>query len=399
MGLKNHRRLWILNIALMINLYGVFEYQKANAGSASSINSDFHYLPEAALDFQIMSKSIDPINSVDTPKIRGVSESYPDKHADKHPETLKPSHITPSSFTTGCTIDVLPNDAEDLLARLTNSEAGCTLRLSGVYRIDDTIIVNHTLTAGSSTIASDFDNIWNRPQRLTESGLALYTCTYAENPLDGEKLSGLLPAAVLVIESGIISVSSQGGLRNLGIYDNRPAPVTETPVLYLSEPPEHQVTGMFQEVLFNRSYPLVSDITENHPYWNNVEPADPIGNMVRNIVRGALTRVGVGGSRGSRSLSSGTARWNSNDKGDDDPNREKKPSAGTNAYKGWERKTVWRDRLRLALRFTAAISAGILIGNFWGLITTRNDDAIFRIRNDLDNARRRIQALEKERKK
>ena len=241
------------------------------------------------------------------------------------------------------------------------------------------------LTADRFTIASDFDNIWNRPQRLTESGLGIYTCTYTADPLDCAKLSGLLPAAVLVIESGIISVSSQGGLRNLGIYDNRPAPFTETPVLYLSEPPEHQVTGMFQGVLFNRSYPLVSDITENHPYWNNAELADPLGITSRSMARSIL--ASVSGSHRSRAISSGTVRRNRNDKGDDDPNRGKKPSVGTDAYEGWER---FRD---YGLRIAAGTSLGFLAFS-GGMFLTRHDNTIHHIGYDLYAVSRRIRALE-----
>ena len=77
------------------------------------------------------------------------------------------------------------------------------------------------------------------------------------------------PAAVFIIRQGSISFADEGGLQQIGIIDAREWPDNGLPALVSESVSPESLS--FNRVFFKGQYPLVSDIDDNHPYWNNNE--------------------------------------------------------------------------------------------------------------------------------
>ena len=205
-----------------------------------------------------------------------------------------------------CFVEVLPGDTQGLLEAMASTEKGCVLQLQGEYVFSTSPpTISHRLQAAAPDIDQKGDALWYLPAFYEEDDPGIFTDSVW--PEAAPAVTGAQPAATLVIERGVISLDAEGELHNIGIIDKRPEASTGLPALMLTQPSAKPVHERLHPIFFDHPYPLVSDISDDHPYWNHEEAADQAGNTARTGVRylsslmgGSLRRAGPGktGSRG-----------------------------------------------------------------------------------------------------
>ena len=202
-----------------------------------------------------------------------------------------------------CFVKVLPDDSEDLSNKLASTSSGCTLQLQGHYDFTHAPpVINHVLTASLPEKGQDVNTLWYTPDTYREEALAVYPADYSNKVMP---LQHIQPAATLSIENGTLRLGSQGKLHNIGIVDKRPEPENTMPIITLEEPLD-DVHSLFNNLFFDHGHPVVTDIVDDHPYWNNNELADPLSSIARGAA-GSLPRrstasawKGIRGSMGGR---------------------------------------------------------------------------------------------------
>ena len=194
-----------------------------------------------------------------------------------------------------CLLSVASGDTEHLRLTLANAPDNCRLKLAGTYELDGPLYVNRPLTAPApERQASD----WFQPDTLVESQLGLHVLCSAE---DGEMFcpgqQAGSPEAVIIVKQGSIHFTGEGGLHGVGIIDARHWPESNVPVLQISGDTAAENLS-FNKVFFKGQYPLVSDIDDSHPYWNNHELADTGGSVARAAGRVFVWSRAGGGTAG-----------------------------------------------------------------------------------------------------
>ena len=203
------------------------------------------------------------------------------------------------ALTDQCLLSVASGNIENLRLTLANAPDGCRLKLTGTYELDGPLYVNRPLTALTpERKASD----WFLPDTLVESQLGLYALCSAENGemfCPGQQAGS--PGAVIIIKQGSIHFTGEGGLHGVGIIDARNWPENSIPALQIPEGTA-AASLSFNQVFLKGHYPLVSDIDDSHPYWNNHELADTGGSTARAAGRVFLWSRAGGGAAGRSNI-------------------------------------------------------------------------------------------------
>ena len=206
-----------------------------------------------------------------------------------------------------CRVNVLPGDSQNLLEAMANSGKGCVLQLTGEYVFStEPPTITHRLQASPPVRQQQESTLWYSPAVYMEDNLSIFTgpAHHEETPV----LRDTQPAATLVIGQGTVTLDTGGELYHIGIVDKRPEASTGSPVLTLARPSEKPVNERLNSVLFDHHYPLVSDITNDHPYWRHEEAADQIGGAVRRAAGYFATSARNTGGRWNSGHSGGLRR-------------------------------------------------------------------------------------------
>ena len=206
-----------------------------------------------------------------------------------------------------CLIDVLPSNPQNLLETMANAGKGCVLRLKGEYVFSgQPPVISHQLLSSPPDRRQKGDTLWYAPVLYEEDGHNIDTpLTPPEN---FRAVRDIQPTATLVIEQGAIILDTEGELHNIGIVDKRPTSGTEAPVIALAQPSEKTIHDRLSQVFFDHPYPLVSDITGGHPYWNHEEVADQTGGTARAVATVLLRSMARNSGGGRRFGSWGGSR-------------------------------------------------------------------------------------------
>ena len=213
-----------------------------------------------------------------------------------------------------CILPVPVDDTEHLKLMLANAPEKCVLRLSGLYEVEDELHINRILTSWPNN-SEEQSSHWVLPEILTlDSNLSIgATCSVNDQGLSCpvQKARSSPGARIVVKGQGRISFSSGGGLQHIGIVDARVWPDSKLPLLVAEEYAKASDLN-FNQLVFLRRYPVVSDFDDANPYWNNSELSDAIGGAgkgtVSRVVRGVANAFGgrsYAGRLGQRSYSGG----------------------------------------------------------------------------------------------
>ena len=191
--------------------------------------------------------------------------------------TVIPNPATDINTTTDpCLLSVLPGDTEHLKLTLATAPEHCSLLLTGTYELEAPLYINRPLKATAPEPDPNADD-WFLPDKLVENqfGIQILCSSDSGQLICPGRQSGFSPTAVIIVRQGGLHFVAGGGLHQTGIVDARDWPENSTPVLQVSDSAPKSSPG-FNQVFFKGQYPVVSDIDDSHPYWNNNEPADGI---------------------------------------------------------------------------------------------------------------------------
>ena len=236
------------------------------------------------------------------------------QHGRPYCESCSQFSISDSGQADECILPVPVDDTEHLKLMLANAPEKCVLQLSGLYEVEDELHINRILTSWPDN-SEEQSSHWVLPEILTlDSNLSIgATCSINGQGLSCpvQKARSSPGARIVVKRQGRISFSSGGGLHHIGIVDARVWLDSKLPLLVAEEYAKASDLN-FNQVVFLRRYPVVSDFDDANPYWNNSELSDAIGGAgketVSRVVRGVANAFGGRsyiGRFGQRSYSGG----------------------------------------------------------------------------------------------
>ena len=262
-----------------------------------------------------------------------------------------------------CLLSVLPDDTEHLKLTLANAPENCTLELRGTYELNGPLHVNRPLKA-SAPVSDQQATGWFLPDRLIDSQSAIQIGCATDNGqalCPGEK-THYSPTAVIIIRQGGIRFAAEGGLQQIGIIDARIWPDNELPALVSESVSPASLS--FNHVFFKGQYPWISDMDDNHPYWNNNELADTVGGA-----RAATARLvrwfGSSGAGRSRFGAPGQRRFSGSSSGGDGWHPPKKTTELTRSH--YNEQSDMEENLRIFEKgvyqgMGTLLGAGLMIG-------------------------------------